>query len=224
MYAVATWKQSNTSTQTDPSLSQTPSTLAPRVDQQRDGDMCGAILWDDTSLWRWAVQSQAFSCDGDTDRRQSHRFTGSRRRYLGVTRGLSLTCQHCFPWAYFPWTTEVNCTDSETGDEVRWDIYLRKGANWRKSLQQNVEGALQCQQCFLSSPVFTFLTLTIVPYGFSHGVSDALSYWLFLASSRSWDRQPTKARLGKEKPREKRRTKKVIPGCRHPFASEWSVD
>lgn len=70
--------------------------------------MCRVIhLWDDTSVWRWAVQSQAFSCDGDTDRRQSHGFTESRRRYLRVTRGLSFTRQHRVPATYFPWTAEL---------------------------------------------------------------------------------------------------------------------
>lgn len=87
-------------------------------------------LWDDTSLWRWAVQSQAFSCDGDTDRRQSHGFTESCWRYLRVTRGLSLTRQHCVPGAHFPWTKSWAAQlpkDSKTADGERWDIYLWKG-------------------------------------------------------------------------------------------------
>lgn len=202
--------------------------------------MCRVIhLWDDTSLWRWAVQSQAFSCDGDTDRRQSHGFTESRWQYLGVTRGLSVTRQHCVLCAYFPWTIELP-KDSKTGDEERWDIYLWKGPAVEKVWDKRWTGdclnnktttitLLSFFICFYLNSQPHFLTL---PYSGSCCLfiqlwsfwQSALSHCLFLALSLSRDQGPTKTRTGRNKLRENRETERVIPGCRQPFALEWSVD
>ena len=134
-----------------------------------DGNMCRVIhLWDDTSLWRWAVQSQAFSCDGDTDRRQSHGFTESRGQYLGVIRGLSVARQHCVPSAYFPWTTELQ-KDSKTGDEERWDIYLGRGTAvekvWDKRWMRDCTDNNKTHHNFiyLNSAYLAFWHFTIQP-------------------------------------------------------------
>lgn len=83
-------------------------------------------LWANTSAWWWAVQSKAFSRDGDTDRRQS--------------RGLERPAGSIFKWrvgyhwhasavsmahtSHELWGRTVRLLEDSTADELRRRVYL----------------------------------------------------------------------------------------------------
>lgn len=85
--------------------------------------------WDDTSVWWWAVQSQAFSSDGDADRRQTRELQraagGILEWHMGYRWHANTVSLARISHEPLGWTAQL-LKDSTT-DEEGWDIYLFKG-------------------------------------------------------------------------------------------------
>ena len=201
----------DTHTHTHPSLSH--SSLAPWAE-----GVHGVIhLWANTSAWWWAVQSKAFSRDGDTDRRQS--------------RGMQRPTRSISKWRVgYHWqasTVSMAHTSHElrgrtvrsSEDSAKWvKATLLSGASWKTSLTaEGIKSPASKGFSFISTRPSVAIHSAGLPYGsfpmlFLNGLQ--------IAAIQRWGVNKDRARNKQTEWREPG----TIHGYRHPFGPGWSLD